>query len=165
MAEFASKGVGNAGLTLGIIGTAGWLLRGSGCGNGLLGGLFGGGNCNGQSELVSAYQAAAANLAAEKYADNISSNLTEDEKKLIEKSPEYSEAKNIYESGFMNFLGNKFSNEYITTPEGRIAGERLLSVIKDVKSKAQQEIAVKQEKLQKVADLLDKHPELLDKIK
>lgn len=25
MAEFASKGVGNAGLTLGIIGTAGWL--------------------------------------------------------------------------------------------------------------------------------------------
>lgn len=112
-------------------------------------------------------------LAAEKYADNvgielfnnISSNLTEDEKKLIEKSPEYSEAKNIYESGFMNFLGNKFSNEYITTPEGRMAGERLLSVIKDVKSKAQQEIAVKQEKLQKVADLLDKHPELLDKIK
>lgn len=97
--------------------------------------------------------------------NNISSNLTEDEKKLIEKSPEYSEAKNVYESGFMNFLGNKFSNEYITTPEGRIAGERLLSVIKDVKSKAQQEIAVKQEKLQKVADLLDKHPELLDKIK
>lgn len=98
-------------------------------------------------------------------AGSCSYNLTEDEKKLIEKSPEYSEAKNIYESGFMNFLGNKFSNEYITTPEGRIAGERLLSVIKDVKSKAQQEIAVKQEKLQKVADLLDKHPELLDKIK
>lgn len=48
--------------------------------------------------------------------NNISSNLTEDEKKLIEKSPEYSEAKNVYESGFMNFLGNKFSNEYITTP-------------------------------------------------
>lgn len=75
MAEFASKGVGNAGLTLGIIGTAGWLLRGSGCGNGLLGGLFGGGNCNGQSELVSAYQAAAANLEAEKYADNVGIEL------------------------------------------------------------------------------------------
>lgn len=74
MAEFASKGVGNAGLTLGIIGTAGWLLNG-GCGNGLLGGLFGRGNCNGQSELVSAYQAAAANLAAEKYADNVGIDL------------------------------------------------------------------------------------------
>ena len=38
MGEFASKGVGTAGLTTGIIGTAGWLL------NGGLGGLFGGGN-------------------------------------------------------------------------------------------------------------------------
>ncbi len=76
MAEFASKGVGNAGLTLGIIGTAGWLLGNGGCGNGLFGGLFGRGNCNnGQAELVSAYQAAAANLAAEKYADNVGIEL------------------------------------------------------------------------------------------
>lgn len=36
MAEFASRGVGNAGLTTGIIGTAGWLLNG-GLGN-ILGG-------------------------------------------------------------------------------------------------------------------------------
>ena len=76
MAEFASKVVGNAGLTLGIIGTAGWLLGNGGCGNGLFGGLFGRGNCgNGQAELVSAYQAAAANLAAEKYADNVGIEL------------------------------------------------------------------------------------------
>ena len=39
MAEFASKGVATAGLTTGIIGTAGWLLNG-GLGN-LLGGLGG----------------------------------------------------------------------------------------------------------------------------
>lgn len=97
--------------------------------------------------------------------NTFSSNLTEDEKKLIEKSPEYSEAKSSFESGFMSFLGSKFSSEYVATPQGKVAGERLLEVIKDVKSKAQQEIAAKQEKLQKVADLLDKHPELLDKIK
>lgn len=42
MAEFASKGVANAGLTTGIIGTAGWLL------NGGLGNIFGG-NCGGYS--------------------------------------------------------------------------------------------------------------------
>ncbi|QOR58973.1 hypothetical protein [uncultured phage cr108_1] len=65
----------------------------------------------------------------------------------------------------MNFLGGKFSSEYVATPQGKVAGERLLEVIKDVKAKAQQEIAAKHEKLQKVADLLDKHPELLDKIK
>jgi hypothetical protein len=40
IAEFASRGVGNAGLTTGIIGTAGWLLNG-GLGN-ILGGLGGG---------------------------------------------------------------------------------------------------------------------------
>ena len=37
--EYASRGVGNAGLTTGIIGTAGWLL------NGGLGNILGGGNC------------------------------------------------------------------------------------------------------------------------
>lgn len=40
MAEFASKGVGTAGLTTGIIGSAGWLL------NGGLGNIFGGGGCS-----------------------------------------------------------------------------------------------------------------------
>ena len=37
--EYATRGVGNAGLTTGIIGTAGWLL------NGGLGNILGGGNC------------------------------------------------------------------------------------------------------------------------
>lgn len=94
-----------------------------------------------------------------------SSNLTDDEKKLIEKSPEYTEAKNLFESGFMAFLGSKFSGEYILTPQGKVAGEKLLEVLKDVKAKAKQEIANKTEKLQKVAELLEQHPELLDKIK
>lgn len=49
MAEFASRGVGNAGLTTGIIGTAGWLLNGGL--NNLLGGL--GGN-NGVAALDAA---------------------------------------------------------------------------------------------------------------
>lgn len=94
-----------------------------------------------------------------------SSNLTEDEKKLIEKSPEYLSAKEAYESGFMGFLSSRFSSEYISTPQGRAAGEQLLSVIKDVKSKVKQELTAQNKKLQKVAELLDKHPELLDKIK
>lgn len=78
---------------------------------------------------------------------------------------EYTEAKNLFESGFMAFLGSKFSGEYILTPQGKVAGEKLLEVLKDVKAKAKQEIANKTEKLQKVAELLEQHPELLDKIK
>lgn len=58
MAEFASKGVAGAGLALGV-------LNSSNNGNGLLGGLFGGGNQN----VVSALQAENSMLKAENYSD------------------------------------------------------------------------------------------------
>lgn len=51
MAEFASKGVAGSGLGLGIAGTALGLLNNGG--NGLLGGLLGGGNQNVVSALCS----------------------------------------------------------------------------------------------------------------
>lgn len=63
MAEFASKGVAGTGLGLGIAGTALGLLNNGG--NGLLGGLFGGGNQN----VVSALQAENGMLKAENYSD------------------------------------------------------------------------------------------------
>lgn len=67
MGEFASKGVAGSGLGLGIAGLATALLQGSNNGNGgILGGLFGGGNCN----QISALMAENANLRAEKYSDN-----------------------------------------------------------------------------------------------
>lgn len=65
MAEFASKGVAGSGLGLGIAGTALGLLNNGGNGNGLLGGLFGGGNQN----VVSALQAENGMLKAENYSD------------------------------------------------------------------------------------------------
>lgn len=65
MAEYASKGVAGSGLGLGIAGTALGVLNSSANGNGLLGGLFGGGNQN----LVSGLQAENGMLKAEKYSD------------------------------------------------------------------------------------------------
>lgn len=50
MAEFASKGVANAGLTTGIIGTAGWLL------NGGLGNILGGGAMCSENQMVNRYE-------------------------------------------------------------------------------------------------------------
>lgn len=50
MAEYASRGVANAGLTTGIIGTAGWLL------NGGLGGIFGGNGCCSDNTPVNRYE-------------------------------------------------------------------------------------------------------------
>lgn len=65
MAEFASRGVGNAALTTGIIGSAGWLLNG-GLGN-ILGGVMGGnGYCvPSESMPVNRYEAAQSARIAE----------------------------------------------------------------------------------------------------
>lgn len=65
MAEFASKGVAGAGLGTGIAGLALGVLNSYNNGNGLLGGLFGGGNQN----VVSALQAENGMLKAENYSD------------------------------------------------------------------------------------------------
>lgn len=65
MAEFASKGVAGAGLGPGIAGLALGVLNSSNNGNGLLGGLLGGGNQN----VVSALQAENSQLKAENYSD------------------------------------------------------------------------------------------------
>ena len=78
MGDYASKGVAGAGLGLGIAGTALALLNNNG--GGLLGGLFGCGNCGGASLAAmqgNGYVAALAQkdaeigeLKAEKYTDN-----------------------------------------------------------------------------------------------
>lgn len=65
MAGFASKGVAGAGLGTGIAGLALGVLNSSNNGNGLLGGLFGGGNQN----VVSALQTENGMLKAENYSD------------------------------------------------------------------------------------------------
>lgn len=65
MAEFASKGVAGAGLGTGIAGLALGVLNSANNGNGLLGGLLGGGNQN----MVSALQAENSMLKAENYSD------------------------------------------------------------------------------------------------
>ena len=72
MAEFASKGVAGAGLGTGIAGLALGVLNSSNNGNGLLGGLFGGGNQN----MVSALQAENSMLKAENYSDKNAKEYT-----------------------------------------------------------------------------------------
>lgn len=73
MGEFASKGVAGTALGLGIAGTVGLVNQLGGCGNGILGGLFGG-NCNaiaGGAALnaMAEKDAIIAQLKSEKYTD------------------------------------------------------------------------------------------------
>ena len=75
MGEFASKGVAGSGLGLGIAGTALGLLNANGNGCGLLGGLFGSGNCqNAQAGMalnaLAEKDAKIEELTAMRYSDN-----------------------------------------------------------------------------------------------
>lgn len=67
--EYAIKGVAGSALGLGIAGTALGLMNGNNCGNGLLGGLFGGNSCYDQK--VSALEAELAKVTAERYSDQV----------------------------------------------------------------------------------------------
>lgn len=90
--EYASKGVAGAGLGTGIAGLALGVLNGANCGNGLLGGLFGG-NCNqgaglagmGAMAAISAKDAEIGQLKAEKYADAVGINTFKEVMSAFEK--------------------------------------------------------------------------------
>ena len=68
--EFASKGVAGSGLGLGIAGTALGILNSSNNGNGILGGLFGGGNNCSENCTVNRYE-----LAQEQKIANLESQI------------------------------------------------------------------------------------------
>lgn len=101
MAEFASKGVAGSGLGLGIAGTALGVLNSANSGNGLLGGLFGGGaNMNTAQNLaglgavseIAKKDSEIAQLKAEKYADGVGINTFKEVLGMFEKKDDkYSE--------------------------------------------------------------------------
>lgn len=70
MGQFASKGVGTAALTTGIIGATGVGLAMLGNGGLNLGGLFGNNRMGAELQYVSSLQAENATLKAEKYSDH-----------------------------------------------------------------------------------------------
>jgi hypothetical protein len=87
-------------------------------------------------------------------------SMTVDEQTMLMDSHEYQLAKNTYEASFMGYLSSKFSQEYVATPEGKMAAENLLNTIKSAKDKIAYESKVKKEKIDKMLELLDNDPEM-----
>lgn len=46
-------------------------------------------------------------------------SLSLDEQKVLAQMPEYQMAKQTYEAGFMSFLGTKFSQEFVSSADGK----------------------------------------------
>ena len=88
------------------------------------------------------------------------SSLGKEEQLMLYESQEYLAAKGIYESAFLQFISNKFSSEYINSPEGREAATGLLKTIKSSKEKIALQARQKNEKINKVLEMLESDPEM-----
>lgn len=66
---------------------------------------------------------------------------------------EYQMAKSTYEAGFMAFLGNKFSQEYVASPDGKIAADNLLATIRKSKEHIHAQLKAKEDKYGKYLEI------------
>jgi hypothetical protein len=57
-------------------------------------------------------------------------------------------------------LSGKFSQEYINTPDGKLAAEGLLNTIKQSKERIAYEAKVKREKMDKMLEMLESDPQM-----
>lgn len=88
------------------------------------------------------------------------SSLSTDEQTLLSQLQEYQMAKQAYEAGFMSFIGLKFSQEYVQSPDGKIAAENLLQVIKKSKQSIHKQLKAKEEKVNTLLELMESDPEM-----
>lgn len=191
--KFGTKGRTNAGLTLGIIGTALAAFAGNnggcGCGNGggILGNLFGGNNnccamqaaenaktlamAQGQqadnlswaNRVQSMQQAQQAQQKTQPILDEINrevGSLSLDEQKVLAQMPEYQMVKQTYEAGFMSFLGTKFSQEFVSSADGKVAADNLLATIRKSKEHIHAQLKAKEDKVNTLLELVEQDPEI-----
>ena len=173
--KFGTKGRTNAGLTLGIIGTALAAFAGNnggcGCGNGggILGNLFGGNNncCAMQAaenaKTLAMAQGQQAQQKTQPILDEINRevrSLSLDEQKVLAQMPEYQMAKQTYEAGFMSFLGTKFSQEFVSSADGKVAADNLLATIRKSKEHIHAQLKAKEDKVNTLLELVEQDPEI-----
>ena len=92
--------------------------------------------------------------------NRIASSMNAEEQSAMSETREYQLAKQAYEAGFLSYLGSRFAVEYVNTPEGKTAATNLLTTIKQQKEKVNEGIKAKQQKIDKLLNLLENDPDL-----
>ena len=95
---------------------------------------------------------------------NTISGLTQDEQSYLMQIPEFTQAKQIYEAGFMDFLGSKHANEYLSTPVGKQAIENLTDVAKKTVKNIKDAARERNQRLEALARLAEEDPEIQKKL-
>lgn len=88
------------------------------------------------------------------------SSLSKEEQNILLGDKDYQMAKNLYETGLLNFISSKFSYEFVSSQGGHEAALNLLNIIKGSKEKIVYQAKIRDEKINKVLDMLENDPEL-----
>lgn len=141
-------------------------LRKYGKGGGILGNLFGGNNncCAMQAaENAKTLAMAQGQQKTQPILDEINrevGSLSLDEQKVLAQMPEYQMAKQTYEAGFMSFLGTKFSQEFVSSADGKVAADNLLATIRKSKEHIHAQLKAKEDKVNTLLELVEQDPEI-----
>lgn len=92
------------------------------------------------------------------------SELTQDEQNYLTQIPEFIQSKQIYEAGFIDFLGGKFASEYLSTPVGKQAIENLTETTKRAVKNIKDSARERNIKLEALAALAAEDPEIQKKL-
>lgn len=87
-------------------------------------------------------------------------SLSLDEQKVLAQMPEYQMAKQTYEAGFMSFLGTKFSQEFVSSADGKVAADNLLATIRKSKEHIHAQLKAKEDKVNTLLELVEQDPEI-----
>ena len=96
--------------------------------------------------------------------NKIMEKMDKPEVQLLLEEPEFQAAKQVYEAGFMSFLTKRFNDEFLADELGNEAAKQLLDVTKKLADKVNYASKQKQERYDKLLELLDKNPELLKQL-
>ena len=72
----------------------------------------------------------------------------------------YQMAKQTYEAGFMSFLGTKFSQEFVSSADGKVAADNLLATIRKSKEHIHAQLKAKEDKVNTLLELVEQDPEI-----
>ena len=88
------------------------------------------------------------------------SGLSKEEQALLLENQDYLMAKNLYETSLLNFISSKFSYEFVSSQTGHEAAMNLLNTIKGSKEKISYQAKIRDEKINKVLEMLENDPEM-----
>lgn len=66
----------------------------------------------------------------------------------------------IMETGFMSFLGTKFSQEFVSSADGKVAADNLLATIRKSKEHIHAQLKAKEDKVNTLLELVEQDPEI-----